>query len=75
VHVHCAAAWPGVLAVESFEPDSGVYPSHLFVSNGPALAAGRIHAPSRPGLGFELDWERIRKHATLEARVGPPRNE
>jgi L-alanine-DL-glutamate epimerase-like enolase superfamily enzyme len=45
------------------------------VSNGPALAAGRIHAPSSPGLGFELDWERIRKHATLDARVGTPRND
>jgi L-alanine-DL-glutamate epimerase-like enolase superfamily enzyme len=74
VHVHCAAAWPGVLAVESFEPESGVFPTHLFVSGGPELAAGRIHAPSTPGLGFELDWERIRKHATREACVGAPQN-
>lgn len=63
VHVHLAAAWPGVVAVETFEPDSGVYPSHLFVSGGPEVAEGRIVAPSTPGLGFELDWERISKHA------------
>jgi L-alanine-DL-glutamate epimerase-like enolase superfamily enzyme len=63
VHVQLAAAWPGVLAVETFERESGVFPSHLFVSGGPELAGGRIVAPSTPGLGFELDWDRISKHA------------
>jgi L-alanine-DL-glutamate epimerase-like enolase superfamily enzyme len=69
VHVHLAGAWPGVLAVETFEAESRVFPSHLFVSGGPELSGGRIHAPSAAGLGFELDWERIRKHARQQACV------
>ncbi len=27
---------------------------------------GYVHAPTRPGLGFDLDWEVIRKHTVAE---------
>jgi L-alanine-DL-glutamate epimerase-like enolase superfamily enzyme len=66
VHVHCACAWPGSCAVELFEPHSPYWPTGLFVSGGPVVRDGMVHAPEAPGLGFELDWECIERH-----RVGP----
>lgn len=69
VHVHCAAAWPGVVAVESYDPKTEIFPTHLFMSGGPTMKDGRIVAPSVPGLGIELDWEWIRAHAVQHARV------
>ncbi len=64
VHIHCAAAMPGALAVETFDPTGNDFePSHRFVSGGPTLSAGRLHAPTAPGLGFELDQEMLEAHA------------
>jgi L-alanine-DL-glutamate epimerase-like enolase superfamily enzyme len=62
VHLHCAAAWPGNLGVEIFEPDSAVYPIAQFVHDRPRVTAGRMFAPEVPGLGLSLDWERIHHH-------------
>ncbi len=69
VHVHCAAAWPGVSAVETFEAQSASFPSYLFVAGGPVIKDGLVHAPATPGLGVDLDWERIGAHATREAHI------
>jgi L-alanine-DL-glutamate epimerase-like enolase superfamily enzyme len=62
VHVHCACAWPGSCAVELFEPDSPYWPTSRFLSGGPVVRDGMVHAPGSPGLGFELDWECIERH-------------
>jgi len=69
VHLHCAAAWPGTLGVEVFEPDSAVYPVSQFVHDMPRVTGGRMTAPETPGLGVSLDWERI-DHYTVQPR-GP----
>jgi L-alanine-DL-glutamate epimerase-like enolase superfamily enzyme len=61
VHVHCACAWPGTCAVELFEPDSPYWPTDRFLSGGPVVRDGLVQAPEAPGLGFELDWERIER--------------
>jgi L-alanine-DL-glutamate epimerase-like enolase superfamily enzyme len=62
VHVHCAAAMPGCVAVETFDPAGNDFElSHQFVVGGPRLEAGHMYAPEVPGLGFELDWERIKR--------------
>jgi L-alanine-DL-glutamate epimerase-like enolase superfamily enzyme len=60
VHVHCAAALPGCLAVEMFDPAGNDFEfSHRFVIDGVHVSQGRAQAPEAPGLGFELDWELI----------------
>jgi L-alanine-DL-glutamate epimerase-like enolase superfamily enzyme len=69
IHVHCAAAWPGVRAVETFQAASATFPSHLFITGGPVIRDGMVHAPSTPGLGFELDWDHIHHRARREANV------
>jgi L-alanine-DL-glutamate epimerase-like enolase superfamily enzyme len=64
VHVHLAAALPGFVAVETFDPAGNDFDlSHKFVVGGPELIDGRMHAPEVPGLGYELDWEMIDQHA------------
>ncbi|HXO08089.1 MAG TPA: mandelate racemase/muconate lactonizing enzyme family protein [Solirubrobacteraceae bacterium] len=64
VHVHLAAALPGCVAVETFDPTGNNFDlSHKFVGGGPELIDGRMHAPEVPGLGYELDWEMIDQHA------------
>jgi L-alanine-DL-glutamate epimerase-like enolase superfamily enzyme len=60
VHVHCAAALPGCLAVEMFDPAGNDFEfSHRFVIGGVRLTEGRAQAPEAAGLGFDLDWELI----------------
>lgn len=69
VHVHCAAALHGSIAVETFDPAGNDFElSHQFVSGGPRLEAGYMYAPETPGLGFELDWERIMSFVPVAAR-------
>ena len=62
VSVHLAAGHPGAV-VETFDPDvpggNPLDPAHLLRTGGPALAAGTTVPPDRPGLGFDLDWERF----------------
>ena len=58
---HVAAA-SGAL-IESFERDlpggNPLDPADRLISGGPAFAAGSAVIGDRPGLGFELDWERF----------------
>jgi L-alanine-DL-glutamate epimerase-like enolase superfamily enzyme len=61
-HIHCAVAWPETIGVECFEPDSGVYPAALFVQTPLQIVGGAVAAPTSPGLGLSLDWERINHH-------------
>lgn len=58
VSVHLAAAQPAPAWVELFDPDvpggNPYDPAHRLFAAGPALRHGRLVAPDRPGLGFEL---------------------
>lgn len=72
IHIHCAAAWPGFRAVELFDPEGDVFPTGRFISGGPVLRHGQLHAPTTPGLGIELDWETVVHHATRKAEVHAP---
>lgn len=64
VHQHCAFAWPSVEPVEMF-PVGGAFDfSHQFVTPG-ALefeTPGRLRAPSRAGIGMEIDWRSVEQH-------------
>jgi L-alanine-DL-glutamate epimerase-like enolase superfamily enzyme len=71
VHVHLAAALPGVLGVETFDPSGSPFdPSRSFIEGGPIYRAGCAIAPETPGLGFGLDWECIERHRTKEMQHG-----
>jgi L-alanine-DL-glutamate epimerase-like enolase superfamily enzyme len=64
VHVHLGAALPGCVAVEMFDPaGNDLDVSYRFVTDGPKVSQGNIHAPTAPGLGFDIDWEFVRAHA------------
>jgi L-alanine-DL-glutamate epimerase-like enolase superfamily enzyme len=66
VHQHCAFAWPSVEPVEMF-PRGGAFDfSHQFVIDG-ALefeTPGRLRAPSREGVGLEIDWRSVEDHTS-----------
>jgi L-alanine-DL-glutamate epimerase-like enolase superfamily enzyme len=64
VHQHCAFAWPSVEPVEMFPSGSPFDFSHQFVKEG-ALefeTPGRLLAPTRDGIGLEIDWRSIEDH-------------
>ncbi len=56
VHVHIFAAIPNGLTVEYMPWSFGLF------KNPPRLIDGELEVPSGPGLGLELDEERIRRH-------------
>jgi L-alanine-DL-glutamate epimerase-like enolase superfamily enzyme len=68
LHVHLAAADPGVLAVEYVAPEAEIDLSHRFLVTPLRPAGGWFEAPTGPGLGIELEWTRI--EATASERFG-----
>jgi L-alanine-DL-glutamate epimerase-like enolase superfamily enzyme len=64
LHVHCAAADPTVLGVEYTDPQAEIDLSYKFVSAALVPVRGEAKAPTSPGLGFDLDWEMIRRIAS-----------
>jgi D-arabinonate dehydratase len=64
VHVHLGAALPGCVAVEMFDPaGNNLDVSYRFVTGGPKVSQGTVHAPTTPGLGFDIDWDFVRAHS------------
>jgi L-alanine-DL-glutamate epimerase-like enolase superfamily enzyme len=63
INVHLAAAFRNVLAVETFGTRSDLYQMDRFLEPALELRSGRVTAPETPGLGFELDWDGLTKHA------------
>jgi L-alanine-DL-glutamate epimerase-like enolase superfamily enzyme len=64
VHQHCAFADQNVSPVEVFAPDRQFDATCAFVSPASLLwsAPDAISAPSRPGLGLEIDWASVAAH-------------
>jgi L-alanine-DL-glutamate epimerase-like enolase superfamily enzyme len=68
LHVHLAAAEEGVVAVEYTTPESDIDLAHRFVAPYAAPEAGYLQVPDGPGLGVEIDWERVVKVASSSSR-------
>jgi L-alanine-DL-glutamate epimerase-like enolase superfamily enzyme len=64
LHVHLAASDAGVISVEYVTPESEIDLSHRFIGASLTPTEGRIAVPEGPGLGIELDFDRIRSSAT-----------
>jgi L-alanine-DL-glutamate epimerase-like enolase superfamily enzyme len=64
LHVHLAASDAGVISVEYVTLESEIDLSHRFLTSTLTPSGGRIAVPTAPGLGIELDLDRIRATAT-----------
>jgi L-alanine-DL-glutamate epimerase-like enolase superfamily enzyme len=64
LHVHLAASDGAVISVEYVTPESEIDLSHRFIAAPLTPVAGRLALPDGPGLGIEIDLERIRSVAT-----------
>lgn len=58
---HLLASIPHGTYLEYFHPQRDPI-WHNIISNRPALTAGRIHLPTGPGLGWDLDWDFIKTY-------------
>ncbi len=63
VHIHMAAALPGVEAVEFVTTAGDISNFHRIVHEPLRPAAGVVQAPSAPGLGFEVNWDAVARYA------------
>lgn len=68
VHVHLAAAFPIVSAVEMTVPEYEIEPLYRLFRDWIAIDGGDIMAPTQPGLGVVLDEAAVARH-----RVGGTR--
>jgi D-arabinonate dehydratase len=59
LHVHLAASDAGVISVEYVTPESEIDLSHRLIGAPLTPKAGRLPVPTAPGLGIELDFDRI----------------
>jgi L-alanine-DL-glutamate epimerase-like enolase superfamily enzyme len=64
LHVHLAASDAAVISVEYVTPGSEIDLSHRFLGATLTPVRGRLAVPTAPGLGIDLDIERIRSSAT-----------
>ena len=63
VHIHMAAAFAGVEAVEYVTTAGGISNFHRIVREPMRPNRGFVRAPSAPGLGLELDWDAVERFA------------
>ena len=72
LHAQLAAATPNCITVEYFALGEGIYNFEQLVANPLTVEAGRIRLDPSPGIGVELDWDVVRRHAltTTSAAAG-----
>ena len=68
IHVHLAAAFPVVAAVEMTVPEYEIDPLFRLFREWIAVEGGEILAPSAPGLGVILDEDAVRTFRVAETR-------
>lgn len=59
VHAHLAAAYPGVMGVELTWPGEDYEGLYRIFREWVAVDNGRVRAPTGPGLGIEVDWDKV----------------
>jgi L-alanine-DL-glutamate epimerase-like enolase superfamily enzyme len=73
LHAQLAAATPNCITVEYFALGEGIYNFEQLVANPLLVEDGRITLDQTPGIGVELDWDAVRRHAVGEhAAAAPP---
>jgi L-alanine-DL-glutamate epimerase-like enolase superfamily enzyme len=66
VHAQLARATPGCLAIEHFTLDKDIYNFERLLTPETRLAVadGQVHVGDRPGLGFDIDIDALRRFTT-----------
>jgi len=65
-NLHITMAVPNCEYFEVLQPDS--VQKHGLVSDIAVDSSGLVHAPTEPGLGYEIDWELINRNKVGELR-------
>ena len=63
LHVHLAAAYSGILALEVTDPGREIDVSFKLLERPLEARSGEISAPSSPGLGIAMDWSAVESFA------------
>jgi L-alanine-DL-glutamate epimerase-like enolase superfamily enzyme len=69
VHIHLAAAFPIVAAVELTLPEYELEGLYRLFRDWIAIEDGQVVAPTSPGLGYVLDWPSVDRYTVDTARV------
>jgi L-alanine-DL-glutamate epimerase-like enolase superfamily enzyme len=69
LHAQLAAATPNCITVEYFALGEGIYNFEQLVTNPLTVENGRITLGDATGLGVELDWDAVGRHAVAETRI------
>jgi L-alanine-DL-glutamate epimerase-like enolase superfamily enzyme len=69
IHVHLAAAFPIVAAVELTLPEYEIEGLYRLFRDWVVIEDGELVAPTSPGLGYELDWGSVDRYTVDIARV------
>jgi len=67
IHVHFAAACANrhPAGLEVMLPTSGIDGFHRLLRSPLELTGGQIRVPDRPGLGLDIDWAAVTRHARV----------
>lgn len=69
VHVHLAAAFSEVMAVELTLPEADIESLYRLFKDWVVIESGEIVAPSRPGLGLTIDERALARYAVAASRT------
>lgn len=69
IHVHLAAAFAEVMAVELTLPDANLETLYRLFHDWVNIDGGEIVAPSRPGLGLTIDERALTRYAVATTRT------
>jgi L-alanine-DL-glutamate epimerase-like enolase superfamily enzyme len=75
IHAQLAAATPNCITVEYFALGEGIYNFEQLVANPLTVEGGRIMLGEAPGIGVELDWDAVNRHAIAETGVASRRTD
>lgn len=79
IHTHLVSAVPNGLIAEYYDSNTNALLKDMFVSNIRLDAGGNVSAPDAPGLGVEIQFNKIEKYLTYSNKVDtakhPPRFE
>jgi L-alanine-DL-glutamate epimerase-like enolase superfamily enzyme len=75
LHAQLAAATPSCITVEYFALDEGIYNFERLVANPLTIDNGRITLGDETGIGVELDWDAVARHAIAETPTAARRAE
>jgi L-alanine-DL-glutamate epimerase-like enolase superfamily enzyme len=66
LHLHLACAFPQIEGVEFIPPESGADPVDILLRRPMLVSDGHMAVDDEPGVGMDLDWQRIE---TLASRA------